>query len=73
MKLKPISRLRRLEATAEKSAATGDRPALLASVIEKLDRVCLGEELPPADWTNAPPEVKAHRDRLLSRLESKKL
>lgn len=67
MSMNAISRLRRLEATAQGTIDI-DRPALLASVIAKLDRVLAGEGLPPADWTNAPPEVVAHRDRLLSKL-----
>ena len=41
------------------------RPALLESVLAKAERALRGEALEPADWTNARPDVVAHRERLL--------
>jgi len=55
----------RREVELARRATSASRPELLKRVIEMSERVLAGEELEPADWTNARPEVVAHRERLL--------
>ena len=43
--------------------------ALLASVMAKAERALRGDAAEPADWTNARPDVVAHREGLLEWLE----
>lgn len=47
------------------------RPARLESVLAKAEQVLRGEVLEPADWTNARPDVAAHREKLLEWLRTK--
>lgn len=72
--MRASSRLKRLESMARnqgRRAAMTSRPALLDSIRAKLDRVERGEVLEPTDWTNAPPDVVAHRDKLLEWLHER--
>jgi hypothetical protein len=60
--------LRRLERLAPRVVWTPSA-ALLASVMAKAERALDGRAAEPADWTNARPDVVAHRERLLEWVE----
>ena len=62
------NRLRRLEQVAPRVVWTPSA-ALLASVMAKAERALRGDAAEPADWTNARPDVVAHREGLLEWLE----
>ena len=62
------NRLRRLEQLAPRVVWTPSA-ALLASVMAKAEHVLAGGAAEPADWTNARPDVVAHREGLLEWLE----
>ena len=62
------TQLRRLERLAPRVVWTPSA-ALLASVIAKAERALRGDAAEPADWTNARPDVVAHREGLLEWLE----
>ena len=62
------NRLRRLEQFAPGVVWTPSA-ALLASVMAKAERALRGDAAEPADWTNARPDVVAHREGLLKWLE----
>ena len=53
-------------------ATRTSRPALLESVLAKADCALAGDVLEPADWTNAPAPVVAHRERLLEWLRTRR-
>ena len=65
------ARLERLERLAVERPLGVWTPSatLLASVIAKAERALRGDAAEPADWTNARPDVVAHRERLLEWLE----
>ena len=65
------ARLERLEQLAVERPRVVWTPsaALLASVMAKAERALRGDAAEPADWTNARPDVVAHRERLLEWLE----
>ena len=65
------NRLRRLEQLAVERPRVVWTPsaALLASVMAKAERALRGDAAEPADWTNARPDVVAHRERLLEWVE----
>lgn len=62
-----LARVRRLEALALKRPRRSFAPdaALLDSIIAKAERALAGDIGAPADWTNAPAALVAHRERLL--------
>ena len=62
------TQLRRLERLAPRFVWTPSA-ALLASVMAKAERALRGDAAEPADWTNARPDVVAHREGLLEWLE----
>ena len=62
------TQLRRLERLAPRVVWTPSA-ALLASVMAKAERALDGRAAEPADWTNARPDVVAHRERLLEWVE----
>ena len=62
------TQLRRLERLAPRVVWTPSA-ALLASVMAKAERALRGDAAEPADWTNARPDVVAHRERLLEWVE----
>ena len=62
------TQLRRLERLAPRVVWTPSA-ALLASVMAKAERALDGRAAEPADWTNARPDVVAHRERLLAWVE----
>jgi hypothetical protein len=62
------TQLRRLERLAPRFVWTPSA-ALLASVMAKAERALRGDAAEPADWTNARPDVVAHRERLLEWVE----
>ena len=62
------TQLRRLERLAPRVVWTPSA-ALLASVMAKAERALDGRAAEPADWTNARPDVVAHREGLLEWLE----
>ena len=70
------SRLERIARVAARRAGglptTTERAALLACVLAKAERALAGECLQPADWTNAPQAVAAHRERLLEWVRTKR-
>ena len=65
------ARLERLERLAVERPLRVWTPsaALLASVIAKAERALRGDAAEPVDWTNARPDVVAHREGLLKWLE----
>ena len=65
------NRLRRLEQLAVERPRFVWPPSavLLASVMAKAEHVLAGGAAEPADWTNARPDVVAHREGLLEWLE----
>ena len=65
------ARLERLEQLAVERPRVVWTPsaALLASVMAKAERALRGDAAEPADWTNARPDVVAHREGLLEWLE----
>jgi hypothetical protein len=62
------NRLRRLEQLVPRVVWTPSA-ALLASVMAKAERALRGDAAEPVDWTNARPDVVAHREGLLEWLE----
>jgi hypothetical protein len=64
------TQLRRLERLAPRVVWTPSA-ALLASVMAKAERALDGRAAEPADWTNARPDVVAHRERLLEWVRTK--
>ena len=64
------TQLRRLERLAPRFVWTPSA-ALLASVMAKAERALRGDAAEPADWTNARPDVVAHRERLLEWVRTK--
>lgn len=62
----------RREVELARRATSASRPALLDSVLAKADCALAGDVLPPADWTNAPGQVVAHRERLLEWLRTRR-
>ena len=66
------NRLRRLERLAVELPLrvwTTPSAALLASVMAKAERALRCDAAEPADWTNARPDVVAHREGLLEWVE----
>ena len=61
-----VARLERL--ALKKSQATTPDAALMDGILAKAD----GEALEPADWTNAPAQVVAHKERLLEWLRTRR-
>ena len=45
--------------------------ALVEGILAKAERALRGDVLEPADWTNARPDVVAHRERLLEWVRTK--
>ena len=62
------TQLKRLERLAPRAVWTPSA-ALLASVMAKAEHVLAGGAAEPADWTQARPDVAAHRERLLEWVE----
>jgi len=62
------TQLRRLERLAPRFVWTPSA-ALLEAVMAKAEHVLAGNAAEPADWTNARPDVVAHREGLLEWLE----
>lgn len=62
------TQLRRLERLAPRFVWTPSA-ALLEGVMAKAERALRGDAAEPADWTNARPDVVAHRERLLEWVE----
>ena len=68
---KTRTRLERLERAAPRQVATLDRLTLLDAIVAKSERVLAGDAAEPADWTNAPAALVAHRERLLEWVRTK--
>ena len=64
------TQLRRLERLAPRVVWTPGA-ALLEGVMAKAEHVLAGGAAEPADWTNARPDVVAHRERLLEWVRTK--